>query len=176
VDVKVADSKILITNQLDGLFMSGGNGWHAPFATAVEGLSAATAARRPAPGVNSIWDIVNHMAYEQGIALHRLRGLTGKPAPFAPPGPAGHPNWPAPDAAGGQAAWEAAVHRLLDTHREIVTLLEGMSPAELLTTPPGKRWPPVNLAQGLVGHNSYHAGQIVLLRRLGADWKEWAPA
>jgi uncharacterized damage-inducible protein DinB len=159
-----------LADHLDGLFSNEQNGWHTPVTGALRSLDAATALFRPSPGLYSIWDLVNHMAYEQGLVLHGTLGRSGRPEPFAPPGHGGEPNWPAPEEPPTPQAWQRALERLYLGHRELVTAVGALSPDRLSSPPPGRRAPLLKLVQGLIGHNSYHCGQIVLLRRLAGRW------
>src|SRR5580704_14419150 len=71
-----------------------GPAWHGPTVRdALRGITAAQAIRRPAPGRNTVWELVLHLAYGRHLMLQRMH-------PEAPaerfPYPLRHPWWPQP--------------------------------------------------------------------------------
>ncbi|MDP2871688.1 MAG: DinB family protein [Bacillota bacterium] len=164
-----------LAEHLDGLFSNEKNGWHAPVTKALEGILPDLAIWRPSADLYSIWDVVNHMACEQQMVLHCVSGRDGWPEPFGPPGHCGYSNWPAPETGSGVDGWQLALNRLLEGHSTLVAAIGGLSADRLASPPPGRRAPLYKLIQGLIGHNSYHCGQIILLRRLRGEWTEFSP-
>ncbi len=138
-----------------------GPGWHGPsLAATLRGLSAEQAAWRPAPGRNSAWAIVLHLAYWKHRVHERVAPGTVEPFPRA------GRDWPQPPAELTPAAWKSDLALLKATHaglREAVAAL----PASSLRRP-GPRQKQTRL-QNIVGsacHDLYHGGQIRLIRKI----------
>jgi hypothetical protein len=63
-----------ILNQYD--IVMRGAAWHGdPIWQILDGISAERAALRPIANAHSIWEIVGHMAFWEGVAAKRLAGL-----------------------------------------------------------------------------------------------------
>src|ERR1017187_10945983 len=63
-----------ILNQYDRVM--NGDAWHGdPIWQILDGISAEKAALRPIANAHSIWEIVGHMAFWEGVAARRLGGL-----------------------------------------------------------------------------------------------------
>ena len=133
---------------------------------ALEGLDPALAGRKVGRANHTIFQILQHVAYWQDISLARLAG-------DPPPRPASAAlGWTAADTPVDEGEWQAAIAcfaeglraleaRVLDPELDLDRVVQpdrGVTAREeILMTQ---------------GHNSYHLGQIVLLRQeLGA----WPP-
>ena len=131
---------------------------------ALEALDHEQAGRKVGHSPHSILQILQHMTYWQDISLARLNGE-------APPSPKSAAlGWTAPDAPEDESEWQAA----------IACFAEGLRALEARA-----RDPELDLDQRvqldrrvtareellmILGHNSYHVGQIVLLRRALGTW------
>jgi uncharacterized damage-inducible protein DinB len=133
---------------------------------ALEGLDPALAGRKVGRSPHTVFQILQHMTYWQDISLARI---SGEPPPR--PGSAAL-GWTAPAAPEDESDWQAA----------IACFAEGLRSLEARVRDPeldlGRLVQPdrnVSAREELLmiqGHNSYHLGQIVLLRQeLGA----WPP-
>src|SRR5687768_14793615 len=101
-----------------------GDPWHGPSRAAVlADVSARDAAGRPPGGVHTIWELVLHMAAWTDEVTRRLRGST-------PQLPA-QGDWPPMPPTPSETEWAAARGALNAAHREVVSTLEAMSPAQL---------------------------------------------
>lgn len=135
-----------------------GGAWHGPAVLdALEGVNPEEAARHPIAGAHSIWELVLHLAATYDVVLRRL---DGEARPLTP-----EEDWAAvPEAT--EEAWDAAVARLRAVDRalreRILRFDAGRLDEPLVPEPPYTAY--VQLA-GLAEHNTYHAGQMVLLRR-----------
>ncbi|HEX5830655.1 MAG TPA: DinB family protein, partial [Gemmatimonadaceae bacterium] len=145
-----------------------GDPWHGPSRAAVlANVGAADAARRPAGGAHSMWEIVLHMTAWTSEVARRLRG--GTPAE---PAAGDWPAAPAGDAATADA-WNAARAALDAAHAELLAALRQL-PAEQLEAVVGEgRDAPLGtgvtygaMVRGLLQHDAYHSGQIAILRRV----------
>jgi hypothetical protein len=144
--------------------------WHGPnLRGAVRRVDAATAAFRPEPGRKNIWEHVVHAAYWKYTVRRRLLGEARGSFPlkgsnwFERPDPTVHEqDW--------ERAWKADLKLLDKTHHALRAAVEGVSPDELETIPPGSKTTFARLIAGIAMHDVYHAGQIQLLKKLQADF------
>lgn len=148
-----------LADQLERSFRGGA--WHGPsLAEALEGVDATAALSRPLPGAHSIAEIVGHLTFWLETASRRLEGEDPARALPAeadwPPLPDGHDAW-----AQRLAELEAAHRRL---HAQVLALADGDLDGPVAGCDPTVR----GLLHGILQHNAYHGGQIVLLARGGA--------
>ena len=128
-----------------------GDIWIAPWARALDGLTAGQAAWQPAgrdgSPRHSIWQNVTHILVWRGVTFDML---AGRPRPadadldarnFAPPAEVTEP------------AWAAAREALADSHRRVRALIA--DPAVPLDRP-----------RHHLAHDAYHLGQIMYIRAL----------
>ena len=141
-----------------------GNAWHGPALQEVlADLTAEEAAWHPARQVHSIWDLTLHVAAWADEVAKRLRGR----APQEPD--AG--DWPTCEKL-DSADWEAAVQRVLDARDQLLATVREQSEGDLDTIVGGSIDPALGtgfsryaMVLGLVQHNAYHAGQMMLLKK-----------
>ncbi|MBD0382424.1 DinB family protein [Paenibacillus sedimenti] len=139
--------------------------WTVPVATALEGLTAKEAAWVPPGGANTIWQTLNHMNYYNERLLCRLTGTSfDKPARSTNEGTFGHPGDPE-DSEG----WQAAVGQAKSIAQDLRTTLAALTDKDL-------ERPYVSSTLGhelpiWIMHDAYHAGQIVLVRKLLGTWR-----
>jgi uncharacterized damage-inducible protein DinB len=149
-----------ILDQLNRMYA--GNAWHGPSLTeALQDVSAAQAAARPLAGGHTIFELTHHVAAWIGEVHDRLAGKT--------PGSPADGDFPPPDEHVDEAAWQRVRERLGTRHHALMDAVARFDPARL-----GQPVDPVKAADGvtfyqllhgLVQHNAYHAGQMMLLRR-----------
>ncbi|HET8547581.1 MAG TPA: DinB family protein [Bryobacteraceae bacterium] len=136
-----------------------GGSWHGPSLTeAIAGLTAAQASARPIPGAHTVWEIVAHAIGWIQEVVHRFAGnMHAEPA---------QGDWPAP-AEPSAEAWTALQNALMAA---LVALRFELTafPAERLDEhiAEGRADTFRQNLSGLAQHNAYHAGQIMLLRKL----------
>jgi uncharacterized damage-inducible protein DinB len=136
-----------------------GGPWHGPAVfEALEGVNAAMAASHPVPRVHSIWEMVHHLTVWIGVARRRMDGeedaccLTAE-EDFPP---AGVPT---------EEAWQAARKALEESHRVLRGRLRELEDRELENSVPGSDPTVRGLVLGILQHNAYHGGQMVLLKK-----------
>jgi len=142
-----------------------GNAWHGPAVLeALEGVTATQAAARPIAGAHSIHELTHHMAAWIGEAMSRIRGN--------PPGDPADGNFPPRGVPVDDAAWDAARDLLARRQAEFVDLVSAFDPARLedpvdpsMSPDPEHPRTYSALIHGVVQHNAYHTGQVILLRR-----------
>ena len=120
-------------------------------------VPAAVALQRVAPGRNTIWEIVNHLvSWKEWV----LRGLTVAPE-HTPESNYFHPVEDPSD-----AAWQASLDALEAAHGKWLRWLDTLQEQDLETiyAPNGHSWH--YHIHGMIQHDAYHLGQIVLLQKL----------
>jgi uncharacterized damage-inducible protein DinB len=126
--------------------------WHGTtLRGSLRGVSATEAAKPPAPGRHSIWQLALHAAYWKYAVWRRLTGA--KRGTF---GRAGS-NWLAIPSPASAEAWKRDLDFLATCHRDLRAAVEKVD--EL--TPKRRR-----LIAGAALHDCYHTGQIQLVKRL----------
>jgi uncharacterized damage-inducible protein DinB len=144
-----------IVDQLNRAFYE--HAWHGPTVMdAVRGVTAVKAASRPIPKAHTIWEITHHIAIWKEVVRKRILGervhmtddynfpLVVKPTP---------------------AAWKQVLARLTESHESLVEIVKKLPESRLSDRP--KRGANTFYVQihGVVQHDLYHAGQIVLLKK-----------
>lgn len=125
----------------------------------LRGLTPRQAAWKPGPGRNSCWNLLLHAAYWKYATRRRLEG--GKRGGFG----RGRSNWPPLPEGITQKAWREDLALLDEQHERLCQVVAGLSDAAL-DRPLGYRWTVAAALHGLASHDSYHTGQIQLLKRL----------
>jgi uncharacterized damage-inducible protein DinB len=143
-----------LADQLERSFRGGA--WQGPsLLEALAGIDAEAASRRPIAGAHTIGEIAGHAAFWIDAARRRLEGdPVDDVAPEA--------DWAAGEERTADG-WRRVLDRLETAHRglhaRVLTLDD-----ERLDGPAAGSDPTVRgLLLGLLQHNAYHAGQIVLL-------------
>ena len=148
-----------LADQLERSFRGGS--WHGPSVLeALSGVDAATAAARPIADAHTIAEITGHVAAWLDVAARRLGGeRAGDLSPEA--------NFP-PAAAGSDEAWRGTLEALDEAHRRLHTATAALSDEELEAPVAGSDPTVRGLLLGVLQHNVYHAGQIVILAKAAA--------
>ncbi len=147
-----------------------GKGAHVDPVACIEDISAELAARTVAGYPHSIWQIVEHMSYWMNYELANIAGENPYYPVKAIESWPEHPN-PASDNRLAQEQWRAATQRFIGCLARLARLAE--SNEEVLERKIHNAGPPQSPRESTVramlwqiaAHNSYHAGQIALLRR-----------
>ena len=128
---------------------------------ALRGVSPEVASWKPYPDRHSIWDLVLHVAYWDYAVTRRL---TDAPRGEFPRGPA---NWPRRIDGDPETAWREDKNLLREQHDALLHALMSLDPS-LLDKPAGGRGNTTyaDLITGVMLHDTYHAGQIQMLKRL----------
>jgi uncharacterized damage-inducible protein DinB len=145
-----------LADQLERSFRGGA--WHGPSVTeALADLTAEEAARRPIPAAHTIAEIVGHVATWTDVARRRI---AGEPVSRV----TDEEDFP-PDGALSEEAWAASLERLEEAHRKLHDAVAGLEDEGLDAPVEGSDPTVRGLVLGVLQHNIYHAGQIVLLRK-----------
>jgi hypothetical protein len=138
--------------------------WHGTtLLGSVRGLKARAAAKRPAPGRHSIWELTVHAAYWKYAVR---RSLTAeKRGSFALTGS----NWFVRPTAGpgvSEQAWKENLRLLIDEHKRLRSVVAKFPERSLGKRLKGSKYTAGFLIRGIAAHDLYHAGQIQLIKRL----------
>jgi uncharacterized damage-inducible protein DinB len=143
-----------LADQLERAFRGGA--WHGPaVAEALAGVDAAAAAARPFAGAHSIWEIVHHLTVWNEVPRRRLAGDGLENL-------AAERDWP-PLLDASAAAWQAALAALEDAHAALYERVLDLADSQLDDPVAGSDPTVRAMLFGVLQHNAYHAGQIVLL-------------
>ena len=135
-----------------------GGAWHGPsLLQAVEGVDAAPATTRQVPGAHTIHEVVWHAAFWLEVGRQRIVGVP--PTALAP-----ESDWPPADVE-PEEAWRTALERLEESYRALLATVLDLADCRLDDPVSGSDPTVRGLLLGLLQHNAYHAGQVVLLRR-----------
>lgn len=158
--------KELLISQFTACFDK--NSWFVAVKNALAGVTAAQAAWKPAGADNSIWETVSHLNFYNFAYVERFRGIDYE--------------YPVNDndatfTAGSvdENEWTAEVERLAAILSEFRNLIAGADEAKFdapVSTSNQTKW--ATLILNIAAHNAYHAGQIVLLRKLQDSWDSTA--
>ncbi len=129
----------------------------------LRGVDAEQAAWRPAPGRHSIWALALHIAYwEYAVRRHLTAGASGT----FPRSPSNFPQVPDPPS---DQAWLRDRSLLGAERKRLLDAVRSFDATRLDDPVPGSsKWTFADLLYGVVMHDTYHVGQIQMLKRLYA--------
>lgn len=134
-----------------------GRGSHVSPAHVFEVLDWRLVGEVPDGATHSVWQILDHMIYWQEFCLALLRNETPESPSHA------SDTWTTNVSPTNEDEWNDAVQTFLDGLRTA----EQMTDDELGQTVAGRRERSRSEVLGmLIGHNSYHLGQVVLVRQM----------
>ena len=140
-------------------------GAHADFDQAIEGLPEALRGARVKDVPFTPWRLLEHLRLAQWDILEFSRDPKHK----SPAWPEGY--WPEGDAPPNAAAWDASVLAVRRDLAEMVKLVKDPANNLFAPIPHGQGQTLLREALLVADHNSYHIGQIILLRRMLGAWK-----
>jgi len=141
-------------------------GAHADFDAAVDGLPEGLRGARVKELPFTPWRLLEHLRLAQWDILEFSRN----PKHESPQWPQGY--WPAGDAPPNSAAWDASVTQFRRALTEMEKLVRDSSNDLFAPLPHGQGQTLLREALLVADHNSYHLGQLIMLRRLLGAWKE----
>ena len=127
---------------------------------ALRGVSAAVASWRPYPDRHCIWGLALHVAYWNYAVERRLTG--GETGRF-PRRPSNWPRVPQPD---DEAAWLVDRRLVREHHDRLVAAVAAFDASRLDQVEGSSKTTYADLITGILLHDTYHAGQIQMLKRL----------
>jgi len=139
-----------------------GEAWHGDALVEVlSNVSSAQAAARPIKNAHTIWEIVLHIAAWDRAVLRRIGGTAVNLSDSE--------NFPA-ILDTGELAWETAVEKTRRVHSDLVQAVSAFPDSRLPEQVLGKEKQPYYdyfyMFAGIAQHETYHTGQIVLLKKM----------
>lgn len=129
------------------------------FLNRLNGLEESLAFKVPFPGLNSIAAIIWHCSYWETVGLQRILGNYGYLDQTV-----GELNFPPLETLQAKG-WDAIENGFLSTHRELVETLGRQTDGFLCREyNPGLTY--AHLIDGIIQHNAYHLGQVVLILKM----------
>lgn len=132
--------------------------------TVLAGLKPKNRGVRPAEGLHSVWEELEHMR----IAQEDILRYTLDPDWKSPAWPKGY--WPDPKRRITPALWTSTVDRFLSDLNELKSLARNRKVNLTAEIPHGEGRTYLREVLLAADHNAYHIGQIVVIRRLLLDW------
>lgn len=119
-------------------------------------LTAAQAAKRAIPECNTIWEITNHMIHWRLNVLRRVQGeIIESPVN----------NYIEKITDQSDAAWKQTLENFALSQRKWLDLLSNYRETDLAAVYPPNRMTYYENIQGILQHDAYHLGQIVILAK-----------
>jgi len=138
-----------------------GKGAHVDTATVFDGLNWESAGEKPENCPHSVWELLSHMVYWQDFMLAYLQGEIPKSPEHAVE------SWPNSPAPASEEEWDNTVSEFLDGLQRA----EQEAAKDLTEKGPGGRGRTrAEWLMGITLHNTYHAGQAVIVRRMIGAW------
>lgn len=135
--------------------------WHGPnLRAAVSRVKVREALWRPRRERHNIWELTVHAAYWKYTVRRRLLGE--KRGTFVMKGS----NWFAAPSRATEKEWRAVLAMLAAEHKKLCAAVARFPASKLSRRMKGSRWTAAQSISGVAFHDTYHAGQIQLLKRM----------
>jgi uncharacterized damage-inducible protein DinB len=125
-------------------------------ADSLKDISARQAAARALPGCNSIWELVNHLTHWRLNVLKRVEGKR-----ITTP----DNNYIEPITDTTDAAWKKTLDKLDESQQKWIHFLKAFKSENFSRIYPNNNMNYYEHIHGILQHDAYHLGQIVLLRK-----------
>jgi uncharacterized damage-inducible protein DinB len=158
----MAESDALRQHLLDLLR---GRNAHADFDTVVADFPSRMRGVKPPGAPHTAWQLLEHMRIAQSDILEFSRDAKHK----SPPWPEGY--WPKTEAPPSAASWNNSLRSFRADLKAMAKLLADKKTDLFAQIPHGTGQTILREVLLVADHNSYHLGQLVLLRRLLGTWK-----
>lgn len=156
------DVSILRKNLIE--LLQGGHA-HVSAEKALEGMKAELRNVRPAEGLHSVWEELEHMRIAQEDILH----YTLDPEWKSPEWPGGY--WPATTEAVTDRMWSESLSEFFADLQELIDVVQDVGMDLTAQIPHGEGRTYLRQILLVADHNAYHLGQIVQTRKALGDWK-----
>jgi hypothetical protein len=144
----------------------------APFVVVTAGLTAAQASQVPGERMNSVWAVVNHIAFWQAVTH---LGMLGQQINVSEWGlKEMGSGWP-PLGESTDANWQAARQRALDGNKAFAQAILSLTDEEFATRI-DVSWggPAYRSVCSIYGHNCHHTSEIISIRHMQGLWVDHA--
>ncbi|MCD7033623.1 DinB family protein [Metabacillus sp. GX 13764] len=135
---------------------------HLPIKNALMDINAELAGKSKSELPYSIFQLVKHMIYWQDFLLLMAEGKKPKPPAHV------SESWPEEAGPGSEEEWQRTIDSFLQGIELAITMAQTVQLDKPLENFPGET--PGGLLRNIASHNSYHLGEIVVLRRLFSSW------
>lgn len=122
----------------------------------LQSLSAQQADTRIFPNWNTIWEITNHMIAWRNNVLQRMHGEVLKTPAH---------NYIVPVRDTSASAWHQTLNRLEDSQKAWVAFIQKCKTTSFDNIYPGNSMTYYEHIQGILQHDAYHLGQIVIMAK-----------
>jgi DinB superfamily len=147
------------------IYLLNGDGAHLDFDAAVKDIPANLRGKRPDGGAHSPWELLEHLRIAQWDILEYIKS----PKHASPDFPSGY--WPKNPSPLNEESWDksaeafrrdfqAVVNLVSDGNIDLLAPLHGVADQTILRK-----------LTMLADHNSYHLGQLMLVRRMLGAWQ-----
>jgi hypothetical protein len=136
--------------------------WHGTnLRGSIRGMSAVRAAWRPGKDRHNVWEVVVHCAYWKYTVARRITGEKRGSFPLK------GSNWfKRPAGKVSERDWRHDIRLLDSMHKKLRDVIANLSFRKLSSLSPKKQWTLTQTVFGVAMHDTYHAGQIQLLKRM----------
>jgi hypothetical protein len=142
-----------------------GRNAHADFDSTVADFPSRLRGVKPPGAPHSAWQLLEHLRIAQWDILEFCRDAKHK----SPPWPEGY--WPKGEAPPAAASWNNSLRSFRADLKAMAKLVADKKTDLFAPIPHGAGQTILREALLIADHNSYHLGQMVLLRRLLGTWK-----
>jgi uncharacterized damage-inducible protein DinB len=142
-----------------------GRNAHADFDAAVVDFPSRLRGVKPPGAPHTAWQLLEHMRMAQWDILEFSRNAKHK----SPPWPEGY--WPKTEAPPKAASWNNSLRSFRADLKAMAKLVADKKTDLFAKIPHGTGQTILREAMLIADHNSYHLGQMVLLRRLLGTWR-----
>lgn len=147
-------------------YLLGEEGAHVNFDTAIAKFPPALRGVRPAGSPHTAWRLLEHMRIAQWDILE----FSQNPKHISPKFPEGY--WPQSDAPPTANSWAQSVRAFRRDLKEMIALVSDPATDLFARIPHGDGQTILREALLVAGHNAYHQGEFVMVRRLLGAWPE----
>jgi hypothetical protein len=159
----VTDRDVSLRQHLVNLLTAGQA--HADFETAIRNIPPATRGKRPIGAAHSPWEVLEHMRIAQWDILEFSRDARHK----SPDWPGGY--WPETPAPRDAKAWDKSVRAFRKDRKAMCELVADPATDLCARIPHGDGQTILREAMLVADHNSYHLGELIVVRRLLKAWE-----
>jgi len=142
-----------------------GKSAHVDFDAAVSKFPLKRVGEKPEGLPYSAWQLLEHMRIAQWDILEFSRN----PKHVSPPWPEGY--WPRSESPSKKESWDKSVRGFRADLKAMMKLVADPASDLLAPIPHGEGQTLLREALLVADHNSYHLGELVMLRRLLGAWK-----
>jgi len=139
-------------------------GAHANFDAAVKDMPPALRGQKPEGADHTPWELLEHLRITQWDILEFSRNAQHRSPDF----PAGY--WPKEEAPPSDKAWDKSVATFRAELKAMIDLINAPATDLFAKIPHGDGQTILREAMLTADHNSYHIGQLVLVRKLLGGW------